>query len=315
MYKILLVAAVLATSPAALAVEFEGSAQPADVLVHVTKFARDLEAVRLYMGKPAATREPFRVEFATPRHSYYQAQTLFWKTNRLGQKVAGSTRQSAPVAPNEEILPEDVLRAVRLAQEQLDLIRDSIGITTSASPPRRNSRAEPKDVFEAMMQAIRQVNLMNDEPFRPSNVHRQLTVVSVYLAGVIAKIDEEMFPYIEFSPNKQPIDVYNKLVDCLVANQQIGEALGLPTLKVRTRKLRPDSSTISDNYDIATILVSDTAYWTDRLPFDEDVFPPTESLKHIFPAHVLAKVKLVEKQLAILKLHIDAGSIQLTAVP
>lgn len=76
--------------------ESRGDAQPADVMVAATQFANDLETVRLLMGKPAVTRDRFQVEFAAPRHDFFQAQTLFRKINRLGVEVAGSTQQSAP---------------------------------------------------------------------------------------------------------------------------------------------------------------------------------------------------------------------------
>lgn len=191
----------------------------------------------------------------------------------------------------------------------------AIGVAGSAPPRQRNPRTEPKDVFEAIVQAVRQVNLMIDEPLRTADVYDQLSITSVYLAGVLARTGDEMFPQAEFAPNKQPIDVYAKLVDCLVANQRIGEALGVPVLRVRARDLKRERSILSDNYDIATMIVSDTAYWTEYLPYDEDVFPPAESLKHIFPSHVLAKAGSVEMQLKAISDRIASGTIAARAAP
>lgn len=294
--------------------EFEGSAQPADVLVAVMNFTGDLEAVRQFMGKPPVTLSRFRVEFAAPRHVYYQAQTLFWKTNRLGQEVGGVSKQSPPPAPDGTILPQDVLRTVVLAQGQLDLVIDALGVTVSPSQPRRNDRTQPKDVFEAIVQAIRQVNLMIDDPFRPSDVFEQLNVASVYLAGVLSQAEsDELFPRVDFVANKAPIDVYDKLIDCLVVNQSIGEALGVAVLQVRERDLKRDRSILSDNYDIATMIVADTAFWTDQLEYDEDVFNAPQSLKHIFPAHVFAKAVSVERQLKAIRELLGQGRIKRAA--
>jgi len=268
----LVLASIFALSPTVTSAEVESDTLPADVMVSVARFANDLETVRLYMGRPAVTPSRFRVEFTAPRHDFFQTQTLFRKVNRLGSEVAGLTRQSPPpAAEHHAIAQSDVLRAVAHAQSQLDLIRESLGIDTQSPPPKRNPRIDSKDVFEELAQINRQLNLMIDDSFRSSDVFSQLFVTNVYLAGVLERTDREPFPTVPFVSNKQPIDVYELLVDCLDLNQRIGERIGIEVLQINARRLKSEHLVLSDNYDLATILLSDVAFWSVRLDHSEDV--------------------------------------------
>jgi len=294
----MLLASLFALCQGVAGAENKGDTGSADVLVAVSTFANDLETVRLYMGKPTVALNRFRVEFAAPRHDFYQAQTLFRKVNRLGSEVAGLTRQSPPPAPEHDvIIPGDVLRMVAYAQSQLDPIRASLGIEDKSPTPKRDPSIDSKDVFEELAQINRQLNLMIDDPFRSSDVIAQLSLASVYLAGVLVKMDREPFPTVPFVANKQPIDVYELLIDCFVLNQRIGERMDVPVLKIDARRLKRDHSILSDVYDLATILLSDVAFWSTRLDHSEDVFPPAGTLKNIFPAHVYAKAESIREQL------------------
>lgn len=294
----LVLASIFALSPAVTSAEVESDTLPADVMVSVTQFANDLEIVRLYMGRPAVTPSRFRVEFAAPRHNFSQTQTLFRKVNRLGAEVAGLTRQSPPPAPEHHaVVSSDVLRIVAHAQSQLDLIRESLGIEAQSPLPKRSNRTEAKDVFEVLAQINRQLNLMIDDPFRSSDVFAQLFLANVYLAGVLEKTGENPFPTVPFVSNRQPIDVYELLIDCLALNQRIGERTGNEVLQINARRLKRDHLILSDNYDLATILLSDVAFWSARMDHNEDVFPPPRTLKNIFPAHVYATVRSIREQL------------------
>lgn len=294
----LVLVCIFALPPAATSAEVESDTQPADVMISVSRFANDLETVRLYMGRPAVTKSRFRVEFAAPRHDFFQTQTLFRKVNRLGAEVAGLVRQRPPPAPEHNAITQsDVLRAMANAHSQLDLIRESLGIDTQSPPPKRNRRISSKDVFEELAQINRQLNLMIDDPFRSIDVFSQLFLTNVYLAGVLERTDKEPFPTVPFVSNKQPIDVYELLVDCLDLNQRIGERVGIEVLQINALRLKSEHLILSDNYDLATILLSDVAFWSVSLDHNEDVFPPSETLRNVFPAHVYATAGAIREQL------------------
>ena len=294
----LLLVGIVAICPAVTSAEAESGTLSADVMVSVTRFANDLETVRLYMGRPAVAPNRFRVEFAAPRHDFFQSQTLFRKVNRLGSEVAALTREAPPPAPEHDaIAPSDVLRVVAHAQRQLDSIRESLGIETQLRAPKRNPRIKAKDVFEELAHINRQLNLMIDASFRSSDVLSQLFLANVYLAGVLEKMDEDPFPSMPLVSNKQPVDVYELLVDCLALSRRIGERMRIPVLKINARRLKRDHSVLSDNYDLATILLSDVAFWSSRLDHSEDISPPTAVLKNVFPAHVYATAGSIQEQL------------------
>ena len=295
----LLLVGICSLYPVVASAENDSDKSPADVMVAVSRFASDLEALRLYMGRPAVTNKRFQVEFAAPRHDFFQAQTMVRKVNRLGSEVAGLMRQPPTAAPEHHaIVSSDVLEVVAQAQGQLDLIRAALGIETQDSARKRNRQIEAKDVFEELAQINRQLNLMIDDPFLSSDVHTQLSLANVYLAGVLMKQDKEYFPTVPFVANKQPLDVYELLIDCFALNQRVGERMEIPVLRINARRLKRDHSIRSDNYDLATILLSDVAFWSARLAHDEDVIPPAEPQKNVFPAHVYAKAESVREQLS-----------------
>jgi len=72
----ILLATIFALCMGEASAENKGDAQTPDVMVAVTQFGNDLETVRLHMGKPAVVPDSFPVEFAAPRHDFFQAQTL-----------------------------------------------------------------------------------------------------------------------------------------------------------------------------------------------------------------------------------------------
>jgi len=71
----------------------------------------------------------------------------------------------------------------------------------------------------------------------------------------------------------------------------------IPVLKINAKRLKRDHSVKSDNYDLATILLTDISFWSAQLDHTYDLFPPTETLKNIFSAHVYAKAASLREQL------------------
>ena len=65
---------------------------PAHVYQAVDRLAREIVLIRAISGAPQLEAKPWVVRAAQPRHVYYQAQTLFRKSNRLAGEVAGVER-------------------------------------------------------------------------------------------------------------------------------------------------------------------------------------------------------------------------------
>ena len=83
--SVLAVAMMSASAAAAAqATEVAADTTPTDVYREVQSVARDIEHLRLYMGRPANTQAPIDVSSVAPREVIYQANTLCTKVNRLG---------------------------------------------------------------------------------------------------------------------------------------------------------------------------------------------------------------------------------------
>lgn len=273
--------------------------ESADVLVAVERLENDVEVVRRYLGKQKSELGAFAVDFAAPRHDFSQAQTLFRRINVLGQETAGRSPQSPPVAPDREIVPEDVLNVVRRAHDQLDIVKQTFGLASPPAKPTRVSRTRPEDVLVAMVRVQRQVNLMLVRRYLPPDVYEPLDLATIYVAGVLAHRNKELFPKIEFVPNKQPIDVFRKLLDCMALSAAIGEHLNLDVLKINVRRMRSSQTRLSNNFDVATMLLTDIAYWSESLEGADDIYSESGVMPHIVPSHVFQKASQLEAQLKV----------------
>ena len=176
--------------------------------------------------------------------------------------------------------------------------RSAIDFDPSKAPARRKNQAvSEQDVVEAMFNINRQINPLLERRYLPEDVYERLDLTTTYVAGVLKQHDLELFPKVEFVPRKQPGDVYLKLLDCLELNEEIGRRLNIPVLEINRRRMADSYSELSNNYDLATLLVADVARWTEALEGAEDVFPEEYELNHVFPSNVYQKASQLEAQL------------------
>ncbi len=272
-------------------------ATPADVLVSVQKLESEVELVRSYLGKTKSDEREFFVTSATPRHSFFLAQAIVRKLNILIQENAGGSTQTAPAAPNRAVTPEDVLGVLNRAHDQLSYLKEDLGLTDTMPARSVSSRADETDNVQAMVRVLRQINLMLLRRYLPKDVFERIDLATVYVAGVLKNQGLEMFPEAEFVMYKQPAEVFSKLIDCAVLSAQIAELTGVDALKLDARRMRTSKSRLSNNYDLATILLSDIAEWTEALEGADDVFPETPMRRHTVPSHVYQKTLQLEAQL------------------
>ncbi len=64
-----------------LCVNANSKIEPPDVFVHVALVRAELELIRLELGKPKSKQKELPIFDAQPREVYFQAQTLFRKTD------------------------------------------------------------------------------------------------------------------------------------------------------------------------------------------------------------------------------------------
>ena len=197
---------------------------------------------------------------------------------------------------------------VHASQEGVEATRAELEINYRAELPEREADREPKDVFREIVQVNRQLNLMLDRPIQPQDVYGQIELAATYVAGALTT-DESEPVYGElppFEPNKEPADVYRRVLECLGIAQEIGEQNGISVLQLNLRReLRRQDITPSDVYDLATTVLAEVAYLTLTLDaLDVDV-PPINRPKHIFPSHVYQLTRMLQEELAHLQSHLS----------
>lgn len=301
-------ALVAMTATAATPATGEDSITPPQVYQAVAQVTADIGLVRAVMGRPVLTSQPWIVEEAEPRHVFYQAQTLFRKSNRLAQEIAGSSRQSPTPAPEGEIQPAHVFAVVAAAQAQITTVRQELAIGLRADLPVLEPERQPRDVLQAIVQASRQLNLLLDRSMKPEDVYDRLHLATTYVAGALTRDDDEPLygTLPPFEPAKVPGDVYRRVLECLQLTTTIGEKRGISVLRPNLRReLRRKDIAPSDVFDVATTVLSELAFLT--LELDAKDVPPTplEKPKHVFPSHVYQLAGMLQDELAKLEESVD----------
>ena len=236
----------------------EKAVTPSDVFTTVQKLDLLTERIRHHMGAPKALPLKLAIENAQPHDVFFQAQTLFQKTNRLLFQVT-RTRLPVPEIPQQVYLPADVLELVQRSENNLSLILMELGLPSSASITADDrADASPSDVFLAIQGLNRQVNRLLDTPFAPSDVYMQVTLAIGYGAKQLARFPKarRIPDPSEAASGRVPSDVYFRLLEGLERLTKIYELHGLASLRVDAETLQKEEITPSDVYDIASLLVA-----------------------------------------------------------
>jgi hypothetical protein len=165
-------------------------------------------------------------------------------------------------------------------------------VTTSG--PQKSST----ELFNSILELNRELNLLLEHPVSPSDVYRELTLAIGYSARLLARYPDATRIPLEppFEPDKQPKDIYLKLVECLRAVARIFDSLGLAVLNVDSSRTDLDALKPSDVYLVASMIVSQLDFLYRRLgitkPPPQPVYP---GLK--FPAHSYQRAGILQAQL------------------
>ena len=270
--------------------------KPPDVFRHVALVRAELELIRREMGKSVYDRSELGVSGAAPREVYFQALTLFERSNRLSFDWTRET-VPAPARPKGQLDPGDVWQVVDAALKRLAVVKVRLGITqTSVAPPLDRTKT-PTDVFRSIVQANRQLNIMLDRQFSPSDVYQEVTKAIGYTSRLLAHFPGQRMPEAPtFERGKRPADVYRRLLGCFERVRKIGALSNVPILEVSVEDAEVARATPSDVYDIAALIVSEVSQLHKLL---EGAKPPREA--HYpgrkLPSHVYQRAGILEAQL------------------
>jgi len=284
------------------------SVTPAQVLAAVEHFQEELDLLREALDRPQEDRPMIQVRDVHPRAVFFQAQTLFRKTDQLSFE---RIRQRAPLPepPARETGPADVLAVVGSALVRLRRVKEGLGIREEVEEPRAKEEASSADVFQAIVQANRQLNLLLESEFEPSEVYQQVTLAIGYAARMLEPFPDA--PTIVDPPPqtgmREPNDVYRRLAGCLERIRRTADSIGLQLVRLETSSEELARVTPSDVYDIASLVVSELSYLHRALgdlgPPPGTYYPGLRS-----PTDVYRRVGILEAQLIELEARVQNAS-------
>ena len=285
-----------------------------DVFLEIMHLQYDLAALRYVVGlgqSTASSSDPVALQIAAaaPRHSFYQAQVLFRKTNQLSEELAdrrplpleevnAQWRRASPrsVPADRDISTADVLALVTDIRDRIRalllLLRVNISITDSLEID-RSKRIE--DVLMEMMKISHQINSMIHGEFRMRDVYEQVLVAINYAGDLGAG-----YPGLTNSVGGEKArDVYRRLVGCLPLLRDAGAALNVQTLDLRVSGTVSEGVEPADAYDLTTVLISDLAYMVRQVDAEPTALPLGEYRRPRFvrAEDVFELVVILETQL------------------
>ena len=273
------------------------SVENPDVYAMASQVADEIEIIREVMGRPFDDSPRLPASGVSQFEVYFQAQTLFRKSNQLAQEYAGASRVPAPPVPEGELLPADTHAVVAAALEQVLAVKEALGIDLEIPAQSRGS-ASATGVFMTILDTNRQLNLLLDVPILPRDVYEQVTLAVLYSAAILSQqgVEDYVPDAAPFDGYKRPADVYRMLLSSADILSRLADRSGVSVLRLSSRRNIPDDIEPGHVYDVARILVAGLAVVSDAVGA-EDVFPEMEQPEQIFPTQVYARATVLLQQL------------------
>jgi hypothetical protein len=289
---------------------------PADVLARVELMGKEIEEIRYEIGKPKASPWKPVATNAQPHEVYFQALTLFVKADRLALEMTGSTGFSPAGVPATDIRPFHVWELVNAAYGRIGIVKQELGIAESLFEHLQDPETSSTEVGRAIVQTNRQLNLLLERRFSPSDVYQQVMLGVGYAASLLTQ-----FPGVVEKPKpaslergKQPTDVFLRLVACYSRLEAIAQESHIKVLHLNPEMARRAVKDVevqpSDVYDIATLLVSDLAYFHAQIK-DATLPGPISYPGRKFPSHVYQQAGVLLDQLISLEKQVQANPLWL----
>jgi hypothetical protein len=293
---------------AAIAQEVPAPAAPAEsaaaITLQMTGFAQDLDVLRRFMGMPEIPGIDIGIRSDLPRDLYFQAMNLWQKADRLLFEVR-RTHGSLLQPPIGGIELADVLPPLHDAHETLRRVMRDLRITPLTLAQEALLQTEnSQTLFNRLLMLNRQLDALLERHFAPQDVYMEITLATAYASRLLSRYPEVDEIPLEppFVPYRQPVDVYQRLMDCLATIIRIFHTLNLPVLAIDARPTAPDRLTPGDVFAVASLIVSQLDFLYQQLgiaiPPPQPIYP---GLK--FPAHSYQRAGILQAQLEQLERH------------
>ena len=265
----------------------------------VTELRAEVEQIRVLMGEPLPPSREYRLHDAVPRHVFYQAQTLFRKSNQFAQQVAGVSRQAARLAPEGNITSDDVQLVLNDAREQIGLVRAALGITEAVAEAKLDRRKRASDVLYELIEMGRLINFISGRTVAWSSIYDRLLLAITYVGGALP--EGSRFPALPaFEAGKFPQDVFGRLQECMDLSRAPAEKHGVAVLRIESIRTSEVGPTVIEVMDMATIVLSDLAELTYEMEAEDVPMPAYPHPSRVFPSHVHQLVGVLQAQLEML---------------
>ena len=298
-----LAAAALWFCVTAVGAEDALNAGPAEVQLAVLLLQVDVEALRWATKGAEFDQPPWVVWEAAPRHVFWSAQLLLHRTSWLASQTdapqaddAWRSFQPRAAPEGREIADADVLELLTDAHARIRaaLERRNINVAVDALP-RRVVAQSRGDALRRILQASGQIDRMLGRETSLRDVYSRLTQ-AVDRAGDLLNGSYPTLPAL--SQEAQALNVFRRLLACLLALQAVQAAHGVGTLDLSGQP-RPLDIRVADLDHLAVVLASELAYLARRagvqprpLPRGEFRMPRDPS-----PAHLHRLAEVLETQL------------------
>ncbi len=276
----------------------EGEIKPGHVFARAELIQKEVDLIRLEMGKPEPVFLKINIANAQPRDVYYQALTLYKKADRLCFDHTGDTGPIPPQMEEGEISPGDNFEILNGAMSRIRCVSVKWDIPESVIEYKLDINKTPSDVYGKILEINRQLNSLLDTPYSPSVVYRRMNETNEAVKRIISRNNSDMeFPSLpEFERRKKPSDVYFQTLKCLNILRRISHFLKIQHLDFKVAK-----STVKvepgDVYDLVSLVLSGVNQI--RKTLDPESFEsiqkkvPFPSRK--FPSHVYQKAVYLER--------------------
>lgn len=259
----------------------------------------EVEQIRAVLGKRAPRARTFKLADAEPRQVFVQAQTLFRKCNHLAREVAGVSRQRPDAAPEGEITSAEVFALIDAARDQLNIVREAIGINIAAEVPRLKRRADSADVMHDIIEAGYVLNRLIVEQNDWADIYERVTQMIAYLGGALPEATRYP-PLPRHECCKDPQQVYAKLLEAMERLRPLAESVDLSLIKVIPGKQAEGGASTATVYDLTTTMLWDLAELTLRMEIEDAAIPQYDRPARLYPSHVWQLASALHMQIDLL---------------
>jgi hypothetical protein len=289
---------------------FDAHAQttPTEVFQHALIVEAEINLIRLEMGVTADEIKPdFSISDAQPREVYFQALTLFDKSNRLlFERVR--QRDEPPARIDANITAQDVFDLVDGSLQLVLRVKQSLNIAETANVAALAESKTATDVYKLIVRLNRMLNRLLDQRFTPAEVYQQLTYGVGLTSAILATIStpDRLGTEPVLVRRKTPIDVYRKLISIYMTLHETLALSGEKSLIIEPAEAEQENIDPGDVYDMASLLVAELSYLHSLRPNilpARDSYYPGDKL----PSHAYQRAGRLESQINALKRHVTSN--------